>query len=92
MRVISILTILICLSSGISSGQEKKTRDQKVREDQQRVTQEGFWIYNDLPKAFREAKETGKWSVHVKFVCDGLCMGETKSCGIMIWPMQLLAR
>lgn len=60
MRVISILTILMCLSPGISSGQEKKTRDQKVREDQQRVTQEGFWIYNDLPKAFREAKETGK--------------------------------
>ena len=60
MRVISILTILICLSSGISSGQEKKTRDQKVREDQQRVTEDGFWIYNDLPKAFQEAKETGK--------------------------------
>lgn len=60
MRVISILTILMCLSPDISPGQEKKTRDQKVREDQQRVTQEGFWIYNDLPKAFREAKETGK--------------------------------
>ena len=60
MRVISVLTIVMCLSMGISSGQEKKTRDQKVREDQQRVTQEGFWIYNDLPKAFREAKETGK--------------------------------
>ena len=60
MRIISILTILMCLSQGISSGQEKKTREQKVREDQQRVTQEGFWIYNDLPKAFLEAKETGK--------------------------------
>lgn len=60
MRVIAILTILACLSPGSSPGQEKKTRDQKVREDQQRVTQEGFWIYNDLPKAFREAKETGK--------------------------------
>ena len=60
MRIISILTILMCLSQGIYSGQEKKTRDQKVREDQQRVTQEGFWIYNDLPKAFQKAKETGK--------------------------------
>ncbi len=60
MRVISILTILMCLSPGISPAQEKKTRDQKVREDQHRVTQEGFWIYNDLPNAFRQAKETGK--------------------------------
>lgn len=60
MRVILILTILLFSSPGISCGQEKKTRDQKVREDQQRVTQEGFWIYNDLPKAFEVAKETGK--------------------------------
>ncbi|MFO1001215.1 MAG: Trx7/PDZ domain-containing (seleno)protein [Planctomycetaceae bacterium] len=60
MRIISILTILMCLSPGISPGQEKKTRDQKVREDQQRVTQEGFWIYNDLPKAFEKARQTGK--------------------------------
>jgi serine protease Do len=60
MRVISILTILMCLSPGISSGQEKKTREQKVREDQQRVTEEGFWIYNDLPTAFEKATKTGK--------------------------------
>lgn len=60
MRVISILTILMCLSTGVSPGQEKKTRDQKVREDQQRVTEEGFWIYNDLPKAFEKATKTGK--------------------------------
>ena len=39
MRVISILTILMCLSPGISFGQEKKTGEQKVRKDQQRVLQ-----------------------------------------------------
>lgn len=60
MRVISILTILMCLSPGVSPGQEKKTREQKVREDQQRVIEEGFWIYNDLPRAFKKATETGK--------------------------------
>ena len=60
MRVLTILMILMCLSPGISPGQEKKTRDQKVREDQQRVTAEGFWIYNDLPKAFKAAEVTGK--------------------------------
>ena len=60
MRVMTILMILMWLSPGISPGQEKKTRDQKVREDQQRVTAEGFWIYNDLPKAFKAAKVSGK--------------------------------
>lgn len=60
MRIMAILTILMCLSPGVSSAQEKKTREQKVREDQQRVTQEGFWIYNDLPRAFRQAQESGK--------------------------------
>jgi serine protease Do len=42
------------------SAQEKKTRDQKVREDLEKVTSEGFWIYNNLPAAFEKAKATGK--------------------------------
>ncbi len=42
------------------AAQEKKTRDQKVREDRERVTAAGFWMYNDLEGAFKQAKETGK--------------------------------
>ena len=37
-----------------------QTRDEMVREDRRKVTEDGFWIYNDLPMAFAEAKETGK--------------------------------
>ncbi|HVW00058.1 MAG TPA: Trx7/PDZ domain-containing (seleno)protein [Planctomycetaceae bacterium] len=37
-----------------------KTREQKVREDRQKVEAEGFWIYNDLPRAFETAEKTGK--------------------------------
>jgi hypothetical protein len=39
---------------------QPSSRDQKVRADKQRVEADGFWIYNDLPKAFTEAKATGK--------------------------------
>ncbi len=52
-----LLLALLCATGG---AQEKKTRDQKVRDDRQKVTSEGFWIYNDLPRAFEIAKESGK--------------------------------
>jgi serine protease Do len=35
-------------------------REEKVRKDREKVEAEGFWIYNDLPKAFVEAKASGK--------------------------------
>lgn len=37
-----------------------QTREEQVRGDKQKVEAAGFWIYNDLPKAFAEAKRTGK--------------------------------
>ena len=42
-----------------AAGQEL-TREQKVRQDRQKVESEGFWIYNDLEKGFAEARRTGK--------------------------------
>lgn len=51
--------LLLTLLPGLVFGQQK-TRDQQVREDRAKVEADGFWIYNDLPKAFAEAKETGK--------------------------------
>ena len=45
--------------AGAAFGQ-KPTREQKVRADKAKVEAEGFWIYNDLPKAFGTAKESGK--------------------------------
>lgn len=37
-----------------------QTREDKVRNDKQKIEAGGYWIYNDLPKAFAEAKSTGK--------------------------------
>lgn len=45
----------------VATAEEKhKTRDQLVIEDREKVTADGFWIYNDLPAGFAEAKRTGK--------------------------------
>lgn len=35
-------------------------RERKVRNDRQQVETDGFWIYNDLPAGFAEAKKSGK--------------------------------
>ena len=57
--ILTVVTIFLIAVSSVSA-QEKKTRDQKVREDREKVTSEGFWLYNDLPRAFEVAKQTGK--------------------------------
>lgn len=59
-RFFWVLTIISTLSLPELPAQEKKTRDQQVREDQKKVAGEGFWIYNDLPKAFEKATQSGK--------------------------------
>ena len=61
MRLNAVLLLaMISLLPVSLSAQEKKTREQKVREDQQKVVSEGFWIYNDLPAAFEKARGSGK--------------------------------
>jgi serine protease Do len=37
-----------------------QTRAEKVRDDRKQVEADGFWIYNDLPKAFVTASKSGK--------------------------------
>ena len=57
----ALLLFLIPVTAFVPAiAQEKKTRDQMVREDREKVTTEGFWIYNDLDHAFDVAKESGK--------------------------------
>lgn len=53
--------LLVCglLVPTLAAGEEP-TREQKVRNDRQKVEAEGFWIYNDLEKGFAEARRTGK--------------------------------
>ena len=61
-RLVCLLPILIVPSLVLAENESpvRKTREQKVREDREKVEAEGFWIYNDLPKAFAEARQTGK--------------------------------
>jgi hypothetical protein len=53
-------SICVALTLLFSASLSAQTREQKVRADKAKVEAAGFWIYNDLPKAFAEAKETGK--------------------------------
>jgi serine protease Do len=56
-RIISFALIAAVCSSLPA---QQQSREEKVRADKKKVEAEGFWIYNDLPKAFEEAKRTGK--------------------------------
>jgi hypothetical protein len=60
-RVVYALATAAILGGLIfSSAAQAQTRDQKVRADKAKVEAAGFWIYNDLPKAIAEAKQSGK--------------------------------
>jgi hypothetical protein len=53
-----LLSVILCgLSASTLPGQ---TREERVRNDKKKVEAKGYWIYNDLPRAFDEAKKTGK--------------------------------
>jgi hypothetical protein len=64
MRSLALLALLgsvIGMASQLPAQEKKKrTRDMLVRDDRANVEGDGFWIYNDLPKALAQAKETGK--------------------------------
>lgn len=52
-----LLTATLLCGTTCAFGQ---TREEKVRGDKQKVEKEGYWHYNDLERAYAEAKETGK--------------------------------
>ncbi len=54
---LSALAVLLFVVAAVSAQQ---TREEKVRADKKKIEAEGKWIYNDVPKAFAEAKKTGK--------------------------------
>src|SRR5262245_13282749 len=55
-----IVPLLLCATASFALAQPKPTREQKVRDDRQKVEAQGYWIYNDFPKGIAEAKATGK--------------------------------
>lgn len=56
----SAVLILAIAGMAPSIALAKQSREDKVRADKARVEAEGFWIYNDLPRAFSEARSTDK--------------------------------
>lgn len=48
---------LLELAQATAFGQ---TRDEKVRTDRDELADSGLWIYNDLPRGYAEARQTGK--------------------------------
>lgn len=57
--MIRILTAMLVLATGTINA-SAQTREEQVRGDRKKVEAQGLWIYNDLPKAFAEAKRSGK--------------------------------
>jgi hypothetical protein len=57
MRCLLSLVILFALAANANA---QNPREKKVRDDKAKVEADGYWIYNDLPKAWAESKETGK--------------------------------
>lgn len=55
---ILLLGVIVC--GLIVTPLAAQSREDKVRNDKKKVEAEGYWIYGDLPKAFAEAKQTGK--------------------------------
>jgi serine protease Do len=52
----------ITLAAGliVTGAVHAQTREEKVRADRKKVEADGYWVYNDLPRGFAEAKRTGK--------------------------------
>jgi hypothetical protein len=60
LALVAVVGSLVGMATQISGQEKKKTREMLVRDDRANVEEDGFWIYNDLPKATAEAKKSGK--------------------------------
>jgi hypothetical protein len=59
-RIVTAAVAAVLLTASLAPAQPRQSREEKVRKDREKVEAEGFWIYNDLPRAFAEARKTGK--------------------------------
>ena len=60
MRLSLVILCSLLLTMSVSAEEPKKTREQMVREDREKVEKVGYWIYNDLAKGFTVANQSGK--------------------------------
>lgn len=56
----SILLLALAAMASAHAAEPQKTRDEMVLDDRKELADNEAWIYNDLSKAFAEAKTTGK--------------------------------
>lgn len=54
------LLLTVLLSGFLASSLPAQSREDKVRNDKQKVEAAGYWIYNDMSKAVAEAKKSGR--------------------------------
>jgi len=52
--------IVLMLLGSVTSFANAQSREEKVQADKRKIEAAGVWIYNDLPRGFREAKQSGK--------------------------------
>jgi hypothetical protein len=76
MRTLLALALLGALITGVTGTAlppQKQDREKIVRDDKAKVEAAGYWLYNDLPGAFAEAKSSGKPIIVVLrcLPCDG---------------------
>jgi hypothetical protein len=57
LRLLSALTLTLAFALPATA---QNPREKKVRDDKVKVEADGFWIYNNLPKAFEQAKAEKK--------------------------------
>ena len=57
MRSIALATVFVSAALGVATAGE---RDKLVNGDKEAIAGAGTWIYNDLPKAFAQAKQSKK--------------------------------
>ncbi len=57
-HIFSLATVLVLAL--VQATAYAQTRDEKVRTDRDEIGEDSRWIYNDLPRGFAEAKQTGK--------------------------------
>ncbi len=60
MKRLAILLALLLFVPTSLKAEDELSREEKVRLDKKRVEAEGFWLYNDLDRAFEVAEESGK--------------------------------
>jgi hypothetical protein len=76
MRTLPAMALLSALITGVAGTAlppQKQDREKIVRDDRTKVEAEGYWRYNDLSGAFKEARSSGKPIIVVLrcLPCDG---------------------